>query len=83
MKREERAFAPFSALTTELAELDCRGLKRSRRVLETPQGGRVRVDGREYTAFCSNDYLGLAAHPELIEAAREGAARFGVGAGAS
>jgi 8-amino-7-oxononanoate synthase len=83
VKREERAFAPFSALTTELAELDDRGLRRSRRVLETPQGGRVTVDGREYTAFCSNDYLGLAAHPELIEAAREGAARFGVGAGAS
>jgi 8-amino-7-oxononanoate synthase len=83
VKREERAFAPFSTLTTELAELDDRGLRRSRRVLETPQGGRVTVDGREYTAFCSNDYLGLAAHPELIEAAREGAARFGVGAGAS
>ncbi|HEU0289399.1 MAG TPA: 8-amino-7-oxononanoate synthase [Burkholderiales bacterium] len=83
MKREERAFAPFFALTTELAELDNRGLKRSRRVLESPQGARVTVDGREYTAFCSNDYLGLAAHPELIEAARQGAARFGVGAGAS
>ena len=40
-------------------------------------------DGRDYVAFCSNDYLGLAAHPALIEAAREGAARHGVGAGAS
>jgi 8-amino-7-oxononanoate synthase len=71
------------ALAAELKELEFRGLKRQRRLLETPQGGRVTVDGREYTAFCSNDYLGLAAHPELIEAAREGAARFGVGAGAS
>jgi 8-amino-7-oxononanoate synthase len=70
-------------LCAELAELEQRGLKRSRRVLETPQGARVRVDGREYVAFCSNDYLGLAAHPALIEAAREGAARYGVGAGAS
>ena len=71
------------ALAAELADLESRGLKRHRRVLESPQGPRVRVDGREYVAFCSNDYLGLAAHPELIEAARAGAARYGVGAGAS
>jgi len=71
------------ALAAELAEMETQGLLRQRRTLETPQGARVRVDGREYVAFCSNDYLGLAAHPELIEAAREGAARFGVGAGAS
>ena len=70
-------------LRAELAELEARGLRRKRRVLESPQGARVRVDGRDYIAFCSNDYLGLAAHPELIEAAREGAARYGVGAGAS
>jgi 8-amino-7-oxononanoate synthase len=74
---------PFSALAIELAEIESRGLRRSRRVLESPQGARVTVDGREYVAFCSNDYLGLAAHPELIEAARQGAARYGVGAGAS
>jgi 8-amino-7-oxononanoate synthase len=74
---------PFAALATELAELEGRGLRRSRRVLESPQGARVRVEGRDYIAFCSNDYLGLAAHPGLVEAAREGAARYGVGAGAS
>jgi 8-amino-7-oxononanoate synthase len=71
------------ALAAELAELERDGLWRRRRLLETPQGVRVRVEGRDYLAFCSNDYLGLAAHPELIEAAREGAARYGVGAGAS
>ena len=73
----------FSALADELSELSEQGLRRTRRVLESPQGARVTVDGREYVAFCSNDYLGLAAHPELIEAARQGAARYGVGAGAS
>jgi 8-amino-7-oxononanoate synthase len=43
----------------------------------------VRVDGREYIAFCSNDYLGLASHPALVKAAQDGAAAHGVGAGAS
>ena len=73
----------FSALSASLAALDAQGLRRRRRVLEGPQGPRVRVDGREYDAFCSNDYLGLAGHPALIEAAREGAEKHGVGAGAS
>ncbi len=52
-------------------------------MLESPQAAHVTADGREYTAFCSNDYLGLAAHPELVRAAQEGAGRYGVGAGAS
>lgn len=73
----------FSALAAELEGLEAQGLRRTRRVLQTPQQPRVTVDGREYVAFCSNDYLGLANHPELIEAAREGAVRYGVGAGAS
>jgi len=73
----------YAALAAELAELDEGGLRRTRRVLESPQGARVRVDGRDYVAFCSNDYLGLAGHPELIEAAQAGAARYGVGSGAS
>jgi 8-amino-7-oxononanoate synthase len=73
----------YATLAAELAELDEGGLRRTRRVLESPQGARVRVDGRDYVAFCSNDYLGLAGHPELIEAAQAGAARYGVGSGAS
>ena len=63
--------------------LDERGLKRHRRILESPQGAHVVVDGREVVAFGSNDYLGLAGDPRLAAAAREGAARYGVGAGAS
>jgi 8-amino-7-oxononanoate synthase len=73
----------FAEIADELSQLDRQGLRRGRRSLESPQGPRVRVDGRDYVAFCSNDYLGLAAHPQLIEAVREGAARYGVGAGAS
>jgi 8-amino-7-oxononanoate synthase len=43
----------------------------------------VHIDGREMLAFCSNDYLGLAAHPLVVEALREGATRYGAGSGAS
>jgi 8-amino-7-oxononanoate synthase len=74
---------PYAALASDLAELDTRGLQRVRLTVRSAGGARVAVDGREYVAFCSNDYLGLAAHPALVEAARDGAARYGVGAGAS
>jgi 8-amino-7-oxononanoate synthase len=74
---------PFAALATELAEFEAHGLRRTRRAMGSPERAHVTIDGRDYVAFCSNDYLGLANHPELIAAACEGAARFGVGAGAS
>lgn len=70
-------------LAAELALREERGLLRVRRLLESPQRARVSVDGREFVAFCSNDYLGLAADPRLAAAAREGILRYGVGAGAS
>jgi 8-amino-7-oxononanoate synthase len=73
----------FPELADELAALNTEGLLRRRRILESAQGVHVRVDGRDYLAFCSNDYLGLASHPALIDAACRGAARYGVGAGAS
>jgi len=72
-----------SILAAELSRLDSEGLTRRRRLLETAQGTRVRVDGRDCLAFCSNDYLGLAAHPAVVAELQRGAARFGVGAGAS
>ena len=74
---------PFSDLTDELHELESQGLRRQRRILESAQGAHVRVDGQDYLAFCSNDYLGLASHPGLIDAACRGAGQYGVGAGAS
>ncbi|MBY0268714.1 MAG: 8-amino-7-oxononanoate synthase [Burkholderiales bacterium] len=70
-------------LADELAARESQGLRRSRRLLTTPQRARVSVDGRDYTAFCSNDYLGLAADPRLAQAAKAGIDRYGVGAGAS
>ncbi|MEW8505953.1 MAG: 8-amino-7-oxononanoate synthase [Candidatus Thiodiazotropha sp.] len=59
------------------------GLYRSRRVVSTPQQPELMVDGKRVTAFCSNDYLGLASHPEVVEAMRQGAAKYGVGSGAA
>ena len=74
---------PLSHLTNELKQIEGQGLLRRRRELESAQGAHIVVDGREYLSFCSNDYLGLASHPALIEAAQLAAARYGVGAGAS
>lgn len=67
----------------QLDELETRSLTRHRRTAETPCAPRQVVDGRELLAFCSNDYLGLAAHPRVVEALREGASLYGAGSGAS
>ena len=66
-----------------LAALDESHLRRRRRVVLPESGARLQVDGQSMLAFCSNDYLGLANHPALIEAACTGAQRFGVGAASS
>jgi len=66
-----------------LAALDTAGLLRKRRTLESATGARVDVDGRRLIAFASNDYLGLANHPDVVAAARDGVTRWGAGAGAS
>jgi glycine C-acetyltransferase/8-amino-7-oxononanoate synthase len=66
-----------------LAELRELGLYRRMRMISGPQGPRVVLDGRPVTLLCSNNYLGLADHPAVREAAAEAAMRWGVGAGAS
>lgn len=73
----------LEALDLELQQLDARSLRRKRRVADTACAPRVQVDGRPLLAFCSNDYLGLAAHPLMQEALREGANLYGVGSGGS
>nr|WP_138858426.1 8-amino-7-oxononanoate synthase [Inhella inkyongensis] len=73
----------FDRFRARLDERAAQDLSRTRRLAGSPTAPRQRVDGRELLLFCSNDYLGLADHPELIAALQEGAARWGVGAGAS
>ena len=76
-------FAALARLRDDLAQLEAQGLKRQRRLLESPQGTHIQVDGRALVSFCSNDYLGLASHPALCDAASAAAQTMGVGAGAS
>ncbi|MAL37398.1 8-amino-7-oxononanoate synthase [Pseudomonas sp. Choline-3u-10] len=73
---------PFD-LASRLAERRAAHLYRRRPLLETPQQPEVTVDGEQLLAFCSNDYLGLASHPDVVRAMQQGAARWGVGGGAS
>ncbi|MES2024265.1 MAG: 8-amino-7-oxononanoate synthase [Pseudomonadota bacterium] len=73
----------IAGLEQQLAQLDAQSLRRRRRTTESPCAPRVQVDGREMLAFCSNDYLGLAAHPRIVNALQEGANIYGAGSGAS
>jgi 8-amino-7-oxononanoate synthase len=74
---------PYRELQAELDERAALGLRRARRTLDTPQSPHIVVDDKSYLAFCSNDYLGLANHPQLISALQNGAQQWGVGAGAA
>lgn len=69
--------------TGRLQSLKAQDLLRQRRVVQPGPGAWMSVDGRPLLAFCSNDYLGLAAEPALVEAACSAARHYGVGAGAS
>jgi len=69
-------------LKEELAALERDGLLLHPRTLEGPQGARARYDGRDVINLASNNYLGLANHPRLNEAASRAATEFGSGSGA-
>ncbi len=70
-------------IEARLAELEELGLYRRMRMVSGPQGPRVVLDGRPVLLLCSNNYLGLADHPRVRDAAADAAMRWGVGSGAS
>jgi 8-amino-7-oxononanoate synthase len=70
-------------LSEALAIRKQKNLYRSRQVIDGPQGVEVRVDGTTYLSFCSNDYLGLANHPQIVAAFHRGLDEYGAGSGAA
>lgn len=70
---------PMQWISDELEELKSTGLYNRIRTLASPQGAYLVVDGKRVLNFCSNNYLGLANHPRLVEAARSAVGRYGVG----
>lgn len=73
----------MSSFTEELEALRRSGLYRTMRLVEGPQRGRIMLDGRDVLLLCSNNYLGLADHPALKEAAIRATDAYGVGSGAA
>jgi 8-amino-7-oxononanoate synthase len=73
----------IAGVNRQLDTLAAQSLTRRRRTADSPCAPRQVVDGRSMLAFCSNDYLGLASHPRVVAALREGAELYGAGSGAS
>ena len=83
MTNSSNTFKALHFAQEQIADLESQLLKRKLRATQSPCDIKALVDGRELKAFCSNDYLGLANHPELIKALAEGGEKYGVGSGAS
>jgi len=70
-------------LKKQLAQRKAEHLYRSRKVLESPQSVEPIINGKEVLSFCSNDYLGLANHPDVIQHFKKAADQYGVGSGSA
>ncbi|WP_437202553.1 glycine C-acetyltransferase [Planctomicrobium sp. SH664] len=66
-------------IQTQLADIRAQGLEKRERLLSSPQNARVEVNGRQVLNLCANNYLGLADHPEIVAAARQGLDEWGFG----
>ncbi|MFZ2726935.1 MAG: 8-amino-7-oxononanoate synthase [Methylococcaceae bacterium] len=74
---------PFNQLDQQLADIKARDLYRSRRVIDSPQGIELKINNKAVINFCSNDYLGLANHPQVIKAFKTAVDTYGVGSGSA
>ncbi len=72
----------LSFIQEELQELKEKGLYKNIKTIESPQGAWVQIKGKKVLNFCSNNYLGLANHPRINQAAKEAIDHYGVGPGA-
>ena len=77
------SFKALKLAQESIADLDLQLLRRKLRVTQSPCNSNVTVENRQLKAFCSNDYLGLANHPDLVAAWAQGGQQYGVGSGAS
>ena len=73
----------FSHLSNELELIKQQSLYRSRRIISSPQGAMIEVDGKQVINFSSNDYLGLANHPDVIKSFKKATDKYGVGSGSA
>ena len=69
-------------INQEIADLKAAGLFNTIRTIESPMDARVRIEGKELLNFCANNYLGLANHPRICQAAKDAIDANGVGPGA-
>jgi glycine C-acetyltransferase len=79
---QEKRMSKIDWLQQEIDNLKETGLYNNIRTLSSPQGAWLVVDGKKVLNFCSNNYLGLANHPKIVEAARKATETYGVGPGA-
>ena len=77
------SFKALKLAQEHIADLDLQLLKRTLRITQSPCDTKVTVGDKQLRTFCSNDYLGLANHPDLVNALADGGKKYGVGSGAS
>jgi 8-amino-7-oxononanoate synthase len=73
----------FSSLADDLERLKQQSLYRTRRIISSPQAVVINIDGKQVINFSSNDYLGLANHPEVVESFKKATNTYGVGSGSA